>query len=133
MVSRVEQIFSCTKCGYCCKGETTVSLNDDDQKRMVEVLGRSVEQVKHLYWRVSKHCIQMKTINGHCIFYEDGCKVHAGRPWRCAQWPLHPSILDDENNFRTISNSCPGIKKDVSYKQFCKILKELMKDAIISC
>ena len=100
---------------------------------MAEALGESVEQVTELYWRVSKNCVQMKTIEGHCVFYDNGCKVHAGRPWRCAQWPLHPSILDDENNFRTISDSCPGIRKDVSYEQFCEILRELMKDSIISC
>jgi Fe-S-cluster containining protein len=132
-VSRVEQIFSCKRCGYCCKGETTVSLNEDDQKHMVEVLGKSTAQVNKLYWKVTQHCVQMKTVDGHCVFYDNGCRVHAGRPWRCAQWPLHPSILLDKNNFHTISDSCPGINKEISYEKFCVILRELMEDSVVSC
>jgi hypothetical protein len=70
----------------------------------------------------------MKIVDHHCIFYlEDaGCSVHEGRPWRCGQWPLHPSILSDENNFKTISQSCPGINKELSYKEFCVILEALL-------
>ncbi len=74
---------------------------------------------------------RMKIVDGHCIFYDNGCKVHKGRPWRCGQWPLHPSILSDENNFLTISDSCPGINRDISYEKFCQILRKLYKIRII--
>ncbi len=132
-MAKVEQIFSCTRCGYCCHGETTVSLDEGDQQRMVEVLGGDRDSVARAYWRVTGNVVQMKVRNSHCIFYEDGCMVHLGRPWRCAQWPLHPSILTDENNFRTISESCPGINKEISYKDFCAILEKLMQDGTIVC
>jgi hypothetical protein len=71
--------------------------------------------------------VQMKTVDGHCIFYAEGCTVHPGRPWRCAQWPLHPSILSDENNFKTIADSCPGIKRGLGYDEFCRIFRELLE------
>ncbi len=132
-MAKVEQIFSCTRCGYCCHGETTVSLDEEDQQRMVEALGGDRDFVARTYWRVTGNVVQMKIRSSHCIFYEDGCTVHLGRPWRCAQWPLHPSILTDENNFKTISESCPGINKGISYKDFCAILKELMQDGTIVC
>lgn len=132
-MSLVSEIFCCTRCGYCCHGETTVSLNSSDQQRMVAVLNKSEKSVKDTFWRVTGNTVQMKITDGHCIFYEEGCKVHAGRPWRCAQWPLHPSILTDENNFHTIAASCPGIKKEVGYADFCRILKDLMAKAIIKC
>jgi len=132
-VADVEDIFSCTRCGFCCHGETTVSLDKEDQERMICSLGMSKDDVRKRFWRISKSCVQMKTVDGHCIFYEDGCTVHGGRPWRCAQWPLHPSILSDENNFKTISESCPGIKKEVGYKKFCEVLSELMGDSVVSC
>jgi Fe-S-cluster containining protein len=132
-MSEVSEIFECTQCGYCCHGETTVSLNNEDQQRMVESLGVSKDTVKKRYWRVTGTVIQMKIVDGHCIFYSKGCGVHKGRPWRCAQWPLHPSILTDENNFLTISESCPGIKRDIGYKKFCEKLKEAMENGLIVC
>ncbi len=127
------KIFSCTRCGFCCHGETTVSLDESDQKRMIEVLDMPAEKVRERYWRMTGRTVQMKTVDGHCIFYNDGCTVHKGRPWRCGQWPLHPSILSDENNFHTIADSCPGIKKDLGYEKFCQILKKLMDASVIRC
>ena len=95
----VSKIFSCTRCGFCCHGETTVSLNRKDQIRMIKALGMREEDIRKRYWCSRGKNVQMKTVDGHCIFYDEGCSVHSGRPHRCAQWPLHPSILDDENNF----------------------------------
>jgi hypothetical protein len=100
---------------------------------MVRSLGMSKDDVRERFWRISGSCVQMKTVDGHCVFFDEGCTVHGGRPWRCAQWPLHPSILSDENNFKTISESCPGIKKEVGYKKFCEVLSELMRDSVVSC
>ncbi len=128
-----EQIFSCTRCGYCCHGETTVSLDENDQARMIKALDMTEKEVRQKYWRLTGKTVQMKTVDGHCIFYDDGCTVHKGRPWRCGQWPLHPSILSDENNFHTIADSCPGIKKDIGYDKFCQILKKLMDESVILC
>lgn len=132
-MSSISEIFECQRCGYCCQGETTVSLDLNDQKRMMKALGLSEQEVKEKFWRITGRTVQMKTTDGHCIFYEDGCNVHNGRPWRCAQWPLHPSILLDENNFISISESCPGLNKDIGYKRFCEILSEIMKDSVVKC
>ncbi len=124
----IADIFECTRCGFCCQGETTVSLDADDQRRMVEELGLSREEVAEKYWRITGTTVQMKVVDGHCIFYDpdQGCTVHRGRPWRCGQWPLHPSMLDDENNYRTISASCPGINRDIPYPEFRRRLKKLL-------
>jgi len=126
-MAELKDIFACERCGYCCQGETTVSLDADDQQRMIEELGLSREKVAEKYWRITGNVVQMKIVDGHCIFYDNGCTVHKGRPWRCAQWPLHPSILSDENNFKTIRESCPGINQKISYGDFCRILSELMQ------
>lgn len=127
----IEKIFSCTMCGFCCHGETTVSLNQKDQKRMVETLDLSVDEIREKYWRVRENVVQMKVVDGHCIFYDEGCSVHRGRPWRCREWPLHPSILEEEDNFETIRESCPGIKKDISYEEFCVILRTILDDDVM--
>lgn len=122
------EIFACARCGFCCHGETTVSLDEHDQERMIRALGLSREETARRYWRVTGSTVQMQVRDGHCIFFDDerGCTVHEGRPWRCRQWPLHPSMLDDENNYRTISESCPGIRTDIDYSEFCRILRALL-------
>lgn len=129
----IADIFTCKRCGFCCHGETTVSLDEDDQKRMVQALNRPEEEVRRSFWRISGNVVQMQTINGHCIFYDNGCSVHEGRPRRCGEWPLHPAILKDEANFSAIAASCPGINQDLSYRQFCEVLGDLLKNGSISC
>lgn len=132
-MSSISRIFSCQRCGACCHGHTTVSLNKDDRQRMADVMKMSEEKMSETFWRTTGSTVQMHTVDGHCIFYDQGCKVHEGRPWRCAQWPLHPSILIDENNLSSIADSCPGINRNISYRQFCEILKEILKDTDFSC
>lgn len=95
---------------------------------MSDHLQLDFEQLSERYLRLSGKVIQMKIVDGHCIFYDNGCTVHPGRPWRCAQWPLHPSILADEANFHAISSSCPGINKELGYKRFCELLKEVLAE-----
>ena len=125
---QVADIFVCARCGYCCQGETTVSLDDDDQARMVAALGLPRAEVAERYWRITGKVVQMKITDGHCIFYQEGvgCTVHQGRPWRCGQWPLHPSILGERSNLETIRASCPGLNQDISYEEFCTILRVLL-------
>ncbi len=131
-MSQLSDIFSCTQCGFCCHGETTVSLDPDDQERMMAVLGLDRKRISSAYWQVSGSVVQMKTIQGHCIFYEDGCTVYHGRPWRCRQWPLVPALMDDETNFMIIRDSCPGINQEISYHRFREILARLIADKKVS-
>lgn len=121
-----KMIFECQQCGACCHGQTTVSLDETDQGRMASYMGMSVEELKERYLRVSGKVVQMRVEDGHCVFYKQGCTVHPGKPWRCGQWPLHPSILADFANFQAISTSCPGIKKELGYEEFCRIFSEYL-------
>lgn len=123
---KISDIFICQQCGYCCQGETTVSLDANDQKRMIEYLDMERHEVVEKYWRQSGNTIQMKTVDGHCIFYDNGCTVHSGKPWRCTQWPLHPSILESQGNFEIIRESCPGINRNLTYEEFCRIFSQLL-------
>lgn len=125
---QLADIFTCTRCGFCCHGKTTVSLDARDQERMIQVLGLSREETAQRYWRITGAVVQMQVRDGHCIFYEpdQGCTVHEGRPWRCRQWPMHPSMLSDENNYRTIVESCPGLNKTLSYNEFAAIFQALL-------
>ncbi|PIE60291.1 MAG: Fe-S oxidoreductase [Desulfobulbus propionicus] len=127
--SAIATIFACTRCGFCCHGETTVSLTPFDQQRMADALNMTTDEVREKYWRVTGNVVQMKVVDGHCIFYDEelkGCSVHKGRPERCREWPLHPSMLADENNYITIVDSCPGLNQELGYAHFCAILEEIL-------
>lgn len=117
-----KQFFHCRECGFCCHGETTVSLTPEDIERMAAYLKISIAVLKERYLREKDNVVQMRVVDGHCIFYNGGCTVHPAKPWRCTEWPLHPAILIDRDNFETIRSSCPGIAKDISYEEFCKKL-----------
>ncbi len=121
-----KNIFACKQCGYCCQGETTVSLDKADLQRMTDYLGRPEHEVVEKFLRVTDGIVQMKIVDGHCIFFDNGCTIHPGKPWRCSQWPLHPSILADSANFRAISASCPGINASLGYEEFCRIFSAQM-------
>lgn len=129
----MKNVFSCKRCGYCCHGETTVSLDEEDQKRILDFLGISMAEALEKYLRLTDGVLQMKTVNGHCIFFADGCTIHPGRPWRCRQWPLVPAIILDESNLGAISESCPGIIKDAIYEEVCKAVREEKHYRTIRC
>ena len=94
---------------------------------MQAVLGISRTEMFERFLRETAGEVQMKTVDGHCIFFSSvGCEVHEGRPWRCRQWPLHPAILTDEANFITIAESCPGLKKERSYTDFSGLLRQYL-------
>lgn len=94
---------------------------------MQAVLGISRTEMVERFLRETAGEVQMKTVDGHCIFFSSvGCEVHEGRPWRCRQWPLHPAILTDEANFITIAESCPGLKKERSYTDFSGLLRQYL-------
>ncbi len=116
------ELYVCQQCGHCCQGETTVSLDENDVERMVSFLEMDEPEVRERYWRVTGNIIQMKIIDSHCIFFNSGCTIHPGKPWRCSQWPLHPSILTDRANFEAIKSSCAGISRQLSYEKFCEKL-----------
>ncbi|MDX1775177.1 MAG: YkgJ family cysteine cluster protein [Desulfobulbales bacterium] len=126
-MTEISEIFICQQCGYCCQGETTVSLDENDQKRMTDHLGMKREEVCRKFWRLNGNTIQMKTVDGHCIFFDSGCTIHSGKPWRCTQWPLHPSILAARENYEIIKQSCPGINAELSYEEFCAKFSALRK------
>lgn len=56
----VADIFQCTCCGFCCHGETTVSLNEADQKRMATLMGLPREEVLRRFWCVNGREVQIR-------------------------------------------------------------------------
>lgn len=83
---------------------------------MLHELNITKEQALDKYWRRSGNVVQMKVVEGHCIFFSDGCTVHKVRPKKCREWPLVQAMIVDKVNFESIKESCPALKDGCSYE-----------------
>ena len=123
----MNKVFECAQCGHCCHGVATVSLSKDEQKRVGAFLGLERDILFERYLVKKGNRVEMKVVNGHCIFYgDDGlCQIHPVKPFHCRRWPLHPSILHDEGAWLAIKKDCPGFKDDASWED----VKDLIRKA----
>ena len=101
-----------------------MSLDSEDQANMLRILNITRDEALRKFWRRSGSEIQMQTIDGHCIFYNDGCSVHEGRPKKCREWPLVKAILTDGINLETIRSSCPGLNSAATYDEVCQYIEK---------
>lgn len=122
----MKKVFECQRCGFCCQGESTVSLSPEEISRISAFLGLSPPEFLRLFTLTKGRRVEMKTIEGHCIFYETSrrlCKIHPVKPKPCQEWPLHFSILKSRENFEIIKSSCPGFREDLSWEEIKEYLK----------
>ncbi len=122
----MREIFSCKCCGHCCRGESTVSMTRDEQGSIAAFLDISEDELLDQYCVVKGKRVEMRVVDGHCIFYgDDGlCRIHPVKPFQCRRWPLHPGILGDEAAWRAIKADCPGFMEDVEYEDVCRFVRE---------
>ncbi len=106
--------FQCQRCGGCCKGESTVSLSQEEIERIARYLGLSGENFLEKYAvRKDINRIEMKVFQGYCIFFDQHqkiCLIHSVKPEKCKEWPFVYAFFQDRENFEIIKNSCPGLK-----------------------
>ena len=106
--------FVCKRCGFCCKGESTVSLSEKEIQRIAEYLGLLREEFLEKYTvKKGEKRIEMKVKEGYCIFYDRVkrlCRIHPVKPEKCKEWPLVSALFRDEENFLIIKESCLGLK-----------------------
>ncbi len=122
-----ERVFECKRCGFCCQGESTVSLSSEEQHQIASFLGLTLEDFLSTYTVKRGKRVEMKTQNGHCIFYDEEkslCRIHPVKPQPCRQWPLHPSILKDPESFEIIRRTCPGFSEKATWEEVKKLLLE---------
>ncbi len=119
------EIFKCKKCGHCCHGAATVSLTDEEVADIRDFLGVSIDELFSFYLIKNGKRTEMKVVDGHCIFFnrEGLCSIHPVKPHHCRVWPIHPSILNDENAWLAIKADCKGFLRDATFEE----AKELVK------
>ncbi|WP_038055891.1 YkgJ family cysteine cluster protein [Thermodesulfobacterium hydrogeniphilum] len=123
--------FECKKCGFCCKGESTVSLSIEEIKNISKFLGLSEEKFLKLYTvKKGKYRIEMKTVNGYCVFFDKEtklCKIHPVKPAKCKEWPFVSAIFKYPENFYIIRQFCQGLK-NFSWEDLKLLCKNLNKE-----
>ena len=122
------KVFECKRCGFCCKGESTISLSEKEILRIANFLALSKSDFLKKYTIKKGIRIEMKVKNGFCIFFDKKeriCKIQPVKPEKCKEWPLVPIIFEDIESFKIIQNTCKGLK-NVSWEQL-KFIKNLHK------
>ena len=113
--------FECRLCGACCYGEGGIFLAGNEERRIADFLGISVEiflrqhcEIRHgrVYLRVGK--------GNYCIFYdqEKKCAIHPVKPDRCSLWPYYRALVRDRENWELAMDACPGINPHASFEDF---------------
>jgi len=100
-------LFSCQRCGNCCKGYGGTYLTEADIDAIACYLGVPVDRLIARYTRQSGgRPVIAQGDNGYCIFWDKVCTIHAVKPKMCRQWPYIHSILVDVGNWRAMAASC---------------------------
>lgn len=120
--------FECRMCGHCCHGEGGIIMSAKDRKRLAEHLGIGIEEMLARYAQLTNGKYNLKTgDDGYCIFYDNGCAVHPGRPDICRAWPFFRGNLVDSLSWEMIQEYCPGVNPDAGHAEFVRQGKEYLR------
>ncbi len=122
-------IFNCQQCGECCKGYGGTYISENDIAAISEYIGMSADDfVTNCCQHSGKRLVLAQGKNGYCMFWKDKlCTIHPVKPRMCRKWPFLESVLTDIINWKTMADSCPGIRTDVSEEMIIeRVKKELL-------
>ena len=124
-----ETAFECRMCGHCCHGEGGIVMTLKDLERLAEHLGVSVDELVSKHTRDKGGKLHLATkADGYCLFFEEGCGVHPGRPDICRAWPYFRGNLIDELSWKMIQDYCPGVNDEAGHKEFVRQGKKYLRD-----
>ncbi|UCE54257.1 MAG: YkgJ family cysteine cluster protein [Desulfobacterales bacterium] len=125
-----DDIFTCQKCGDCCRGYGGTFVADKDIQRISRYLNMDSSQFVAEFCQISGgKPVLTQGDNGYCIFWDRLCTIHPVKPQMCKKWPFIGSILADVNNWHIIAACCSGIRTDVPDR----LIKECVKKKLSTC
>ncbi|MDA3790490.1 MAG: YkgJ family cysteine cluster protein [Desulfobacula sp.] len=124
-VKAVSDIFECQLCGDCCNGFGGTYVTKLDIINISRYICFDPEKFITRYCDPSgsRHVLTLGK-DGFCIFFDktDQCTIHPVKPYMCKAWPFIQTIIDHPENWNAMANSCPGMKKNIPYKDLQKIV-----------
>lgn len=113
--------FTCRRCGHCCQGEGGIVLAARDIARLAAHLELSPEAMLSRFAEYVGGKHRLITGNdGYCVFYNEGCSIHPGRPDVCRAWPYFKGNIIDSESHAMASEDCPGINMKASHAEFAR-------------
>ena len=106
-------LFTCAKCGSCCRVDGYVYLKRGDAERIAEYLAIPLKEFKKKYTKFLFLLGRViETDADGCAFLVDGrCIVYPARPVQCVTFPYWDHIMADKREWEYISGYCPGAKQ----------------------
>ena len=120
-------LFTCRKCGVCCKGYGGTYVTGRDIQRISQFIGLAPQKFVDQFCVLSGNRPLLKqSKDNYCIFWHKLCTIHPVKPLMCRKWPFLESILADPVNWFIMADSCPGIKTDISMHELEKFVKQMI-------
>lgn len=119
-----DKVFTCRRCGACCRGEGSVFLYPEDIALLAEHLGVSSQALIARYtdfvvleiaeenggWLYLPYLILKKNAARACPFLEgDRCTVHVAKPAQCRETPFVSEFFSDPTWRAELLKTCPGL------------------------
>ncbi len=109
-----DQVFTCQKCGECCRGYGGTFVTNEDIVNISKYLNIDPHRLVADYCQLSGgKPVLAQHPNGYCIFWDKLCTIHPVKPKMCRKWPFIESLLVDAGNWKVMAASCPGIRTDL--------------------
>ena len=116
-------------CGHCCQGEGGIVLTDKDRARLADHLGIGEEELVRRFARERGGKLHLICgDDGFCVFFDQGCGVHPGRPDICRAWPYFRGNLVDETSWTMIQDYCPGVNAEAGHAEFVRQGRRYLRD-----
>jgi uncharacterized protein len=120
-----KDIFQCQQCGDCCRGFGGTYVTQQDIINISSYIHFDPEKFIAQYCdrSGSRHVLTLGK-DGYCIFFDTikSCTIHPVKPYMCKAWPFIRTVIANPENWNAMANSCPGMQKDVPYKDLQKIV-----------
>ncbi len=123
-------IFQCRLCGECCRGFGGTYVSKDDIKAIARFIKTDPDTfIKEYCDMAGSRPVLTLGKDGRCVFFDQNeqCTIHPVKPYMCRAWPFIRTIIKNPENWNAMASACPGMKKDVPYKDLIRIVSKEKK------
>ena len=124
-----EAIFTCRRCGECCRGYGGTFLSEIDIKAISRYLKIDSRRLLAEFCQLSGgKAVLAQGKNGYCLLWDKDkqCTIHPVKPEMCKKWPFIDCLLFDPKNWQAMASSCPGIQADAPESLITECVKKAL-------
>ena len=112
--------FVCRRCGECCRGRGGIIVTAADVRQLRAHFGLSREAFARDYLEEAGGRLRVRTKEGWCVFFSEGCLAHSVKPSVCLAWPFFRGNMIDASSWKMAQKSCPGINPAAGHTAFVR-------------